>query len=151
MGLHESIVMTLKLVEKPPKVSNGDKNDLKVISKTQLKILIVDDNDEIVWLIKQFLKDSFQLYTAQDGRKAVKLYKSIQPDLVLMDIVMPVLDGIKATQIIRDMDPQAKIIGITAFTSQKGYEMKQAGAIKVLSKPTELTQILKEIDMYVVL
>jgi two-component system chemotaxis response regulator CheY len=86
---------------------------------------------------------------AGDGRQAVQLYRQHKPDLTTMDITMPVMDGIQAVQIIRDEDPIARIIMVTAI-GQKTIitEALKAGASGFIVKPFESNQI-KEVLSHV--
>lgn len=82
------------------------------MSENSLKILICDDS----MLMRKKLKDSltlcgpFDILEATDGQKAVDTYKEKNPDLVFMDIVMPVKDGIQAVSEIKDFDENAKVV-----------------------------------------
>jgi len=83
------------------------------------------------------LKDGYELAgEAENGRAAVDLYKRIRPDLVTMDIVMPDMDGIEAVKEIRDFDPEAKIIMVSAMGQQSMViDSIQAGARDFIIKP----------------
>ncbi len=109
-----------------------------------MKVLIVDDDVAIREILKIML-DGFDVIEASDGESAVKLYKKEKPDIVFMDVVLPKKDGIQATKEILKIDPNAKIVGITAFAS-KGEEMLKAGAIALLEKPITRRKILELID-----
>ena len=98
-----------------------------------MKVLIVDDDIAIREILKIMLND-FEVIEASDGERAVELYKKEKPDIVFMDVVLPKKDGIQATKEILKIDPNAKIVGISAFES-KGEEMLKAGAIALLEKP----------------
>ena len=98
------------------------------------KILLVDD-DELLRGILASMLSSYTIIEAGNGREAVELYRIHKPDLVLMDIMMPVMDGVAATKEILKEDPHAKILAITAFAPIRGKEMLDAGAIDIISKP----------------
>ncbi len=98
-----------------------------------MKVLIVEDDIALREVLKIML-DCFEVIEADNGEDAVKIYERERPDLVLMDIVLPKKDGIEATREILKIDPNAKIIGITAFES-KGDEILKAGAVAVIEKP----------------
>ena len=73
---------------------------------------------------------------AGDGEEAIKLYRETKPDLVTLDIVMPRMDGVNALREIRDLDPQAKVVMVTAVNQkEKLVECVQAGAIDFIVKP----------------
>ena len=98
------------------------------------KILLVDD-DELLRGILASMLSSYTIIEAGNGKEAVELYKIHKPDLVLMDIMMPVMDGVAATKEILKEDPDAKILAITAFAPIRGKEMLDAGAMDIISKP----------------
>ncbi len=104
-------------------------------------ILVVDDEEPIQELIHTYLAPvDATLHSAYTGEEAVAMYEEMleagqRPDLVLMDLKMPGMDGIETTKHIMDMDPQARIYGFTAFSrSVWATEMKKAGARRVISR-----------------
>ena len=110
------------------------------------KILIVDDNDDLRYLLRIMLAEYITL-EARNGSEAVGMFKVQKPDLVLMDILMPVMDGIDATKEIIKIDPYAKIIAITAYAS-KAETIIQAGAKEVIQKPMRKKTLLKKTRKY---
>ncbi len=109
-----------------------------------MKVLIVDDDIAIREILKIMLND-FEVIEASDGESAVELYKKERPDIVFMDILLPKKDGIQATKEILEIDPNAKIVGITAFES-KGEEILKAGAIALLEKPITKRKLIELIE-----
>lgn len=103
-----------------------------VIMRTRL--LIVDDDDSIREIIKVMLKD-YEIIEATNGYEAIRLYEKIRPNLVLMDVSMPQMDGVEATKEIVNIDPKAIVIGLTAFARSRGKDMLAAGAKEVVEKP----------------
>ncbi len=99
-----------------------------------IKIMVVDDETAMREILKIMLKD-FRVIEASNGREAVELYKKERPDLVLMDVMMPIMNGIDATLEIKKLDPDAKIVAITAYASSKGEKIIEAGADFILRKP----------------
>ncbi len=78
-------------------------------------ILIVDDETKNVDILKMlFAKKGFITYQANNGLKAIEIYKNKKPDVVLMDMVMPEMNGVESAKIIKKYDLKAKIIGMTA-------------------------------------
>jgi len=112
-----------------------------------MKILVVDDDMVMRDLLKIILKD-YEVYEAENGREAVEIYKKVKPDIVLMDVLMPNMDGIEATKEILKIDPNAKIVGITAFASHKGKELLEAGAKEIIEKPFTRKKIIETIKKY---
>jgi len=81
-----------------------------------IKVMLVEDHSMISEGLKQLLeleKDIKVIAGFPDGRSAVEQYPKVRPDVVLMDINLPVLNGLEATELIRKTDPQAKIIMLT--------------------------------------
>jgi len=80
-----------------------------------VKILLVDDNQDFLDILKQGLH-AHEVLLAFNGLEGVETYKKELPDVVVMDIKMPVMDGIKATKEIIKFNPNAIVIGGTAYT-----------------------------------
>lgn len=98
------------------------------MNRKVLRVLLVDDHD----IVRGALNITLSLYDdieivgeARDGQEAVQLFSSLKPDIVLMDIVMPVVDGIEAARRICQQDPQARILALTSFEEKE----KVMGAI----------------------
>ncbi len=117
-----------------------------------LKIAIVDDNSFLIHAIKEklsFFDDVAVKVTAMDGSELLKKLEDYRNlDLILMDIEMPVLDGIETTQIVKQKYPQIKIIMLTAFDNDENiFKAIKAGADGYLLKeinPEELYNGIKE-------
>lgn len=107
--------------------------------------MIVDDETAMREILKIMLRD-YKVIEASNGKEAVELYKKEKPDLVLMDIMMPVMSGIDAVKEIKKIDPNAKIIAVTAYASSKGEKAIEAGVYKILKKPFTRKEILKVIE-----
>lgn len=107
------------------------------------KILIVDDNDDLRTIMKIMLRE-FEVVEAKNGKEAIELFNESKPDLVLMDILMPVMDGIEATEIIMEKDPDAVVVAITAYSS-RAPEILNAGAKEVLKKPLRKEKLISKI------
>ncbi|MBP0483252.1 hybrid sensor histidine kinase/response regulator [Sagittula salina] len=103
-----------------------------------LRVLLADDNETNRLLIRQFLRDEpVTLYQAADGREAVDLARRLEPDVILMDMAMPEIDGLEATRRIRALDmPQPRIVALTAnaFASDRAA-CDAAGMDDFLTKP----------------
>ncbi|KLO20929.1 response regulator [Marinitoga sp. 1154] len=112
-----------------------------------VKILIVDDAPFIRNQLKLILKPlNFNIIEASDGKEAIFVYKKHKPDIVTMDISMPVMDGIKALSEIIKYDPNAKIIMVTAL----GHKMRvleaiEKGASYYIVKPFDKEKVIESI------
>lgn len=112
------------------------------------KILIVDDAAFMRMMIKDILeKNGFQVVgEANNGLKAVELYKKERPDVVTMDITMPDMDGIEAVKEIKAFDPAAKIIMCSAMGQQTMVmDAIKAGARDFIVKPFQPDRVLEAI------
>ena len=103
-----------------------------------IRVLIVDDHGMVRRGLMTYLKNEADLQVvgeARDGREAVRLCEQFQPDVILMDLVMPELDGIAATRLIRKQWPHVQVIALTSFGEKELVQNAlQAGAISYLLK-----------------
>lgn len=116
------------------------------------KIMVVDDAAFMRMMLKDILtKGGFEVVgEAENGLKAVEKYKELSPDLVLMDITMPELDGIGAVKQIKALDPAAKIIMCSAMGQQAMVlESIQAGAKDFIVKPFQADRIIEAVTKIV--
>lgn len=106
--------------------------------------LIVDDDEDIVESLKELLSlyDFSILGSAQNGLEAVDLYNKLRPELVLLDVMMPVYDGIYAMEQIQKIDPNANIIMITGDVRHETLEKLREANISVLQKPFNVDQLV---------
>lgn len=120
------------------------------MSNVKQKILVVDDEPDIVELIAYNLKkEGYQVYTASNGQEAVTVAKRVMPDLIILDIMMPKMDGIEACRIMRAM-PEFKstfMIFLTArseeYSEIAGFNV---GADDYIAKPIKPRALLSRIN-----
>ena len=112
------------------------------------KILIVDDAEFLRMRISKMLTgEGFAVTEAENGAKAVSLYQEIHPDVVLMDVTMPEMDGLAALKQIRGMDPKARVIMLTALGQESVVlEAVKSGARDFIVKPFERDRVLSAIN-----
>lgn len=111
-------------------------------------ILIVDDASFMRMMIKDILtKNGFEIAgEAENGLVAVEKYKELKPELVIMDITMPEMDGIQAVKEIRSIDPNAKIIMCSVMGQQAMViEAIQAGARDFIVKPFQKERVIESV------
>ncbi len=113
------------------------------------RVLIVDDDKFVQDILAMMLSKNYEVVKASNGKEAIEKYFAYRPDLVLMDIEMPHMDGIQATKEILKRDPKAKIVGITAFAPQKGENMIKAGALEVVSKPITKLKLIETVKKHI--
>jgi len=112
-------------------------------------ILIVEDIDLNIDLLTQILEDDYQLLVAKDGLQGVTLTAQEKPDLVLMDISLPVMDGYEATRNIRKTNQALPIIGLSAHAMQGDADKaRAAGLTDYMTKPLDEDLLLKKLKEY---
>lgn len=116
------------------------------------KILLVEDNEfNRDMLSRRLIKNGFDITVAVDGVESVYLAKSVQPDLILMDMSLPVMDGWEATLRIKD-DPMTRHIPVIALTAhamgQDRQKALEAGCDEYDTKPIELSRLLSKINKF---
>ncbi len=110
------------------------------------KILIAEDNDSNYILLYSVLKLDYEILRAVNGKECVELYQTENPDLILMDLMMPIMNGFDTTRIIRKMDPNIGIIAVTAFSFQQDQDKAlEAGCDLVVTKPINILNLKKVI------
>jgi CheY-like chemotaxis protein len=101
-------------------------------------ILIVEDIDLNIDLLTQLLEDDYSLIVAKDGAQGVALAEEKQPDLVIMDIALPVMDGYEAARRIREKFPSMPIVGLSSHAMSGDAEKARAsGCSDYLTKPID--------------
>ncbi|HMU92295.1 MAG TPA: response regulator [Anaerolineales bacterium] len=112
-------------------------------------ILVVEDTELNIDLITQLLEDDYNLLVARDGIEGVSMATEHTPDLILMDISLPILDGYEATRTIRKTLPNLPIIGLSAH-AMDGHEQKakDAGCTDYLTKPVNDDLLFKMLKKY---
>ena len=117
----------------------------------QKTILVVEDTEDSRQMMK-FLLEMFGyiVIEAEDGQQAVKSATEHHPDLILMDMSMPVMDGLTATKAIRKFDGvnQIPIIAVTAFGNQIYKSAIEAGCNELISKPIDFNMLKPVIEKY---
>jgi two-component system cell cycle response regulator DivK len=115
------------------------------------KILIVEDVEFNLDLLVQLLEDDFELVTAGDGASGVEMATRVQPDLILMDMSLPILDGWEATRKLK-ADPELKhipVIGLSAHAMSGDYDKAiQSGCDEYLTKPIDEDLLMTKIVMF---
>ena len=131
----------------------NDNNSVNLMNNSEMNpenaqgrslILVAEDTDSNFLLISTILKKDYEIVRACNGIEAVEKYKTLSPALILMDIKMPLMDGLEATRQIRALNPQIPIIAITAFAFDSDRQNSlQAGCSDYLTKPIS-PQLLRE-------
>ena len=116
-------------------------------------ILIIEDEPRNRKLFRDLLqRNGFETVEATDGEQGVNLAKTIKPDLILMDIMMPKMDGLQATRLIK-ADPTTKCIPVLALTGSAMSGDKErtleAGCDGYIAKPVDIRELLKTVASFI--
>jgi two-component system nitrogen regulation response regulator GlnG len=106
-------------------------------------IVVADDEESVRWTLKKALeREGYAVLTATDGQKAIEAAEQSQADLILMDIKMPVLDGLQALSRLKEHCPETMVIVMTAFgTLQAAVEAMKRGAYDYITKPFDFEEL----------
>ena len=112
------------------------------------KVLIVDDDKDIVTIVSTILGGrGWDIKAAYNGREALEAVTASKPDIILLDIMMPEMNGIEVLKRIKKIDTDARIIMITAFGDVESYlDSMELGAYEYINKPFETDELLEMID-----
>ena len=114
-----------------------------------IEVLVADDEPLFVEMIQAMLAGEGGIEvmaTAGNGRAAVRLAAELKPDVIVMDVSMPVMDGIEATMRIRELDPSARVLILTGGTAPGDVDRaRKAGASAYITKDRISTDLIAEI------
>lgn len=112
-------------------------------------ILIVEDTEFNIDLLTQLLEEKYRLLVARDGAESLLVTEENMPDLILMDISLPVMDGYEAARQIRQRFETLPIIGISANAMKSDQEKAiAAGCTDYLTKPIDEDVLMKKLKEY---
>jgi PAS domain S-box-containing protein len=113
------------------------------------KILVAEDVESNFILLKNLIGREYTLLWAKDGVEAIEMYKQYQPDLILMDIKMPRMDGLEATHIIRSYSKDIPIIALTAYAFETDKELAlEMGCNDFVTKPVSKEALEKALEKF---
>ena len=136
-------------------VYKGSAEELVTIKETRdpssIKILLVEDNKTNQAITRKIItKKGYSCDVANDGLEACKMVETSDYDLILMDIMMPIMDGFEASDYISKLKPEIPIVALTAISEEVNRELFSASKIrKVLSKPVDVQELYETILLYV--
>jgi NarL family two-component system response regulator LiaR len=120
-----------------------------VNERKTIRVMVVDDHDMVRRGLATFLlvkPDLEFVGEARDGQEALEVCGQVQPDVILMDLVMPALDGPSAIRAIRERHPEVRIIALTSFQEKElVQEALQAGAMSYLLKNVSVDELARAI------
>lgn len=119
--------------------------------RRKLKILIVDDQTGVRYLLDILASEAgHETETAQNGHEAISKVFSFRPDLIFMDVRMPLMGGLEALERIKEMFPDIDVIIMTAYGSEQTIAMAmQKGAMCCIAKPFDVVEINELLENYV--
>ena len=113
------------------------------------KILVAEDEDSNYELVKIVLQKRYRLIRAHNGIEAVTLNEEEHPDLILMDIRMPEMNGLDATRIIKEVSGDTPIVALSAYAFEENIrEAKQAGCNEFMAKPFKVENLIDMVRRY---
>ena len=118
---------------------------------TRKRVLVVEDYKDVRRMMRHFLENKgYDVIIAKDGYQAVERAVSEHPDLIIMDIAMPVMDGIQATQAIRQHDElqEVPILALTAYADFYSERARDVGCNDVIQKPIDFEKLEPILNSY---
>ena len=113
-----------------------------------VKVIVIDDDVDTVEVFCEYLeiKDISVVGRGHSGKKAIELYEKLRPDIVLLDVMMPDYDGFYGLEHIKKINPDAKVIMVTAdLTYDTEKKLKEFNASAVIYKPYEIDSVIETI------
>lgn len=113
-------------------------------------IMVVDDSSFASKQIKDIVEDNGYevIGYAKDGEEAIELYKELKPDIVILDIIMPGLNGLETAEILKKQDPAVKILMLSSLCDAGTMEeVKSIGVKHLIPKPLEADVLLASLEL----
>ena len=118
-------------------------------NKNKKTILVAEDEDSNYELVKIVLHKRYRLIRAHNGIEAVTINEEEHPDLILMDIRMPEMNGLDATRIIKEVDSETPVIALSAYAFEENIrEAKDAGCDEFMAKPFKVENLIEMVGKY---
>ena len=111
------------------------------------KVLVIDDDEMVLALVQHILSlEGFETMTTADGPQGLTLYKERRPDIVLLDLALPGMNGLEVLRKIRQLNDHAKVIVVTGSGSDESAEVAlRYGACDFVRKPVDYAEFVKRI------
>ncbi len=121
------------------------------MAREKLKVLIVDDQAGVRFLLDIVVRESgHKSYMAQNGMEAIEMACSIKPDLIFMDVRMPLIGGLEALGKIKAARPEIQVVIMTAYGSEQTVsDVKTKGAWCYIAKPFDIEEIKELLKKFV--
>jgi DNA-binding NtrC family response regulator len=116
------------------------------MDKEKVKILVIDDDPKISWILSEGLGDNYNIISAQDGLEGLQMVTKNHPNLVLLDIKMPGMEGLEVLEKIKSMDSPTEVIMLSGHGETKNVvESIKRGASEFINKPFDV----KEVEIHI--
>lgn len=133
----------------PSSSSASDQDNTPKSIERSGRILVAEDSDTNYELVKVVLGKQYELVRACDGVEAVQLHTECHPSMILMDIMMPNMDGLDATRIIKEVDPTIPIVALSAYAFAPDVQRAfDAGCDDFLTKPFRIDKLREQVEKY---
>src|SRR5688572_11578124 len=112
-------------------------------AEKKIKLLIADDEKNVSLVLqKELARRNYEVSVANDGRSAVEFAQKVDYDVIIMDMTMPQMDGIRALKVIKQCEPSPEVIMLTGnATLETAIEAMKAGAYDYLTKPCKIEEL----------
>src|SRR4030066_1501611 len=116
------------------------------MKKDKVKLVIIDDDPKVSWVLTQGLEKGYEILYARDGQEGLKLVSQVKPELILLDIKMPGLSGLEVLEKIKALDQQSNVIMLSGHGDTKNVvESIRLGASEFINKPFDV----KEVEIHI--
>ncbi|MCK4495029.1 MAG: sigma-54-dependent Fis family transcriptional regulator, partial [Candidatus Aminicenantes bacterium] len=116
------------------------------MEKEKVKILIIDDDPKVSWILSEGLGDKYNILSAKDGLEGLQMVSKARPNLVLLDIKMPGMEGLEVLDKIKSMDRPTEVIMLSGHGETKNVvESIKRGASEFINKPFDV----KEVELHI--
>ena len=145
---------TIGGVSKNSRTTTTNSRTIRSTTRTDLSnaplILVAEDEDSNYELVRIVLAKRYRLIRAHNGIEAVTFCEEEHPDLILMDIRMPEMNGLDATRIIKEVNPDVPIVALSAYAFEENIrDAKAAGCNEFLAKPFRVEDLIDMVEKYV--
>ena len=116
-----------------------------------MKLVLVAEDEDCNWeLIQNVLNNRYRILRAKNGIEAVTMNEEEHPDLILMDIRMPEMNGLDATRIIKEINPVIPVVALSAYAFEDTInEAMDAGCNEFISKPFKMEHLIETIEKFI--
>ncbi len=127
-------------------VDNWKKCKLLRMKKDKTKVLIIDDDPKVSWILSEGLSDSFEFVNAQDGAEGIQMVSTEKPELILLDIKMPGMSGLEVLEKLNKMPNRPEVVMLSGHGETKNIvQSMHLGAAEFINKPFDV----KEVEIHI--